>query len=195
MACFCIHILVEKNLEVWCFLIKIPQVGHFVAKISTYALQEWNFGAFWPNLDLENIVKISRYIASNEISLKYRVYRKKNNIAHGWSYLNVFCSLQSMSSLRSPTSPPQASRSEFINFTTFDCTGCSPGSLPEDHRKVRLPGELVNWMMIQSICGENSRNFLSKNICLHFSLSWRTRIWYLRRESYIIVASIGSFWQ
>ena len=34
------------------------------------------------------------------------------------SNMNVFCSLQSMSSLRSPTSPPQASRSEFINFTT-----------------------------------------------------------------------------
>ena len=30
------------------------------------------------------------------------------------SNMNVFCSLQSMSSLRSPTSPPQASRSEFI---------------------------------------------------------------------------------
>ena len=70
-------ILVEKNSKVWCFLIKILQISHFVAKISTYALQEWNFGAFWPNLRLENIVKISRYIASNEISLKYRVYRKK----------------------------------------------------------------------------------------------------------------------
>ena len=102
------------------------------------------------------------------------------------SNMNVFCSLQSMSSLRSPTSPPQASRSEFINFTTFDCTGCSPGSLPEDHRKVRLPGELVNWMMIQSICGENWRNLISRNICLHFSLSWHTRIWNLRRESFIL---------
>ena len=42
----------------------------------TYALQKWNFGVFWANLHLKNIVKISRYIASNEISLKYRVYRK-----------------------------------------------------------------------------------------------------------------------
>ena len=33
--------------------------------MSTYALREWNFGAFRPNLHLENIVNIRRYIASN----------------------------------------------------------------------------------------------------------------------------------
>ena len=34
------HFSGEKTLKVWCFHIEIPQIGHFVAKISTYALQE-----------------------------------------------------------------------------------------------------------------------------------------------------------
>ena len=30
------------------------------------------------------------------------------------------------------------------SLKTFDCTVCSSGPLPEDHRKVRIPGELNN---------------------------------------------------
>ena len=46
--------------------------------MSTYALREWNFGAFRPNLHLENIVKISRYVASNWNIVKISCVSKKS---------------------------------------------------------------------------------------------------------------------
>ena len=126
----------EKNPKVWCFLIKIPQVGHFVAKISTYALQEWNFGAFWPNLHLENIVKISRYIASNEISLKYRVYRKNQyrsgvfvspcSHVHNWSVdhlvskAHFWTASKCIMGFRGLKDPPI-----FFRSTKVDTIGCT----------------------------------------------------------------------
>ena len=93
-----------------------------------------------------------------------------------------------MSSLRSPTSPPQASRSEFIKAEISQ--HLTELAVPQVRylKIIEKSGYQVSLLTgwFNQFGGKNWRNLISRNICLHFSLSWHTRIWNLRRESFIL---------
>ena len=110
--------------------------------------------------------------------------------------LNVLCSLQSMSSLRSLTSPPQASRSELFSDSTHETfQHFTALSVPQVRylKIIEKSGYQVSLITGQINQFARRTHETSQNMFLHSSLSWRTRNWNLRRESYISVASIGSF--
>ena len=120
-------------------------------------------------------------------------------INSGWHppNLNVLCSLQSMSSLRSLTSPPQAFRSELFSDSTHETQLFTVLSVPQVRYLKIIEKSGYQVSLITGRINQFARRTqeTSQNMFLHFSLSWPTRNWNLRRESYISVASIGSFWQ
>ena len=76
-----------KKYNIGHFCHKNTKYGIFVAKNINISAPRTNFGGnyayFWPIWRPENIVKISRYIASYWNIVKYRLYRKKTVLLKG----------------------------------------------------------------------------------------------------------------
>ena len=100
----------------------------------------------------------------------------------------ILSSRPSMSSLRSLTSPPQASRSElFSNSTLETFQHFTALSVPQVRylKIIEKSGYQVSLNTGRINQFARRTHETSQNMFLHFSLSWPTRNWNLRRESYI----------